>query len=201
LRALLGRKQAGVLDDEELWQQFIDDGYGIAFPFVNEAAYAGFAAGEEMLLNIGALVDFDLVNPFILELGIDGTMELVTKVAQSTRRQLRDMMRNFYAAPDVAKNDFMAALEPLFGRTRAEMIAVTEMTNAYSAATIETARVTGAELGLTLGYEVSTVNDADVCEVFCIPASLEGPYPLTDTEHRPALHPRCRCDAVIVEMK
>jgi len=121
-------------------------------------------------------------------------MELVSGVGNTTRAQLREMMRTFYEAPDVAKNDFVTALEPLFGRSRAEMIAVTEMTNAYSAATIETAK----QAPIPVMYEVSTVNDPLVCSI-CTEAEAGGPYPLDDTEHRPALHPRCRCDAVIVE--
>jgi len=134
------------------------------------------------------------VNPAIVRIGIWDTMELVSGVGNTTRAQLREMMRTFYEAPDVAKNDFIAALEPLFGRTRAEMIAVTEMTNAYSSATIETAR----HAPIDVMYEVSTVRDPDVCAI-CQEAEAGGPYPLDDTEHRPALHPRCRCDAVIVE--
>jgi len=199
LRALFGQKQAGLLDDEELWQQMVDDGYAVAFPFINEAGYAGLAAGEEMLLNIGIVVDFDTVNPYVAESILRNAFDLVSidgpqSIVASTRAQLRRLMATLYTQPDLSGKGFVAALEHLFGRTRAEMIAVTEMTSAYADAGLEAARIMGQELGLRMGYEVLTAEDADVCTTICIPAAEGGPYPIEDEEHKPALHPRCRCD-------
>lgn len=197
-RRFLGSKQASVLDDEELWREIVDSGYGLVFPFINEAGYIGLAASEEMLLNIGVAVDFDLVNPVIAELALRNTFDLVRidgpmSFVASTRAQLRRLMARMYAMPDLTPDGFMAALEHLFGRGRAEMIAVTEMTNIYADAGLETAKIMGRELGLRMGYEVLTVGDPDVCGL-CQEVAAGGPYPIEDEEHKPALHPRCRCD-------
>lgn len=198
VRRWLGRKQASLLDDEELWQQMVDDGYGVVFPFINEGGYAGLAAGEEMLLKIGIVVDFDTVNPYVAESILRNAFDLVKidgpqSVVASTRAQLRRLMATLYGQPDLSGKGFVAALEHLFGRTRAEMIAVTEMTSAYAEAGLAAARIMGQELGLRMGYDVLTAADEDVCTI-CLDAAAEGPYPMEDEEHKPALHPRCRCD-------
>ena len=179
----------------------MDNGYSVAFQFVNGAAYAGFAAGDEMLLNIGVAVDFEAVNPLIAEMALRNAFELVRidgplSMVATTRAQLRLLMARMYEMPDLSPEGFMAVLEHLFGRTRAEMIAVTEMTRAYADASLEAAK----QAPIEVMYGVSTVRDLDVC-AFCEEAELEGPYPLTDMDHKPPLHPRCRCDVVLVEAK
>lgn len=202
LQRMLGRKQAGLLDDEELWRRIQDDGYKVVFKFISDGARRGYKAAEEMLLNIGIVIDFETTNPLVLEAIEEHALNLVRldgpeSVVRSTRDQLREMMTRFYEAPDVAENDFVAALESLFGRDRAERIAITEMTNVYTASGIETAIAEAQRLGLDLGYEVYTVADDRVCEE-CEAAEAGGPYPFDDDEHKPAIHPTCRCNYGIV---
>jgi hypothetical protein len=205
LRRFLGRqsrslrdKQAGLLGDEELWQRMADDGYALAFGFINEAGQAGLVASEEALLKIGIVLDYETVNPEVAQVilrnafrlvGVDGTQSIV----YATREQLRRLMATLWTQPDLSGEGFLAALEHLFGRTRAEAIAITEMTRAYADAALEAARVMGQQLGLRMGYNVLTANDQDVCEV-CVEAAAGGPYPIEDVSHKPSLHPRCRCE-------
>lgn len=173
----------------------------MVFPLMTEAAYKGWIKAEQDLLRFGALVDFDEVNPAIMEAVSKASLESVKlegpqSWVASTREQLRQAMTRFYAAPEVEENDFVAALEPIFGRKRAEGIAITEMTRIYSDASLETARHATAEAM----YDVSTVNDERVCEE-CLAAEKNGPYELDDEEHKTPLHNRCRCDTVIVGRK
>lgn len=201
IRRWLGHKQASILDDAEFWEEMAEDGYGLTLKFINEAAYAGLAAGEETLLKIGIVVDFDLVNPFVVEMILEHAFDAV-KIAgarsfvESTRLQLRRLMASLYGKPPISGEGFLAALEHLFGKTRAEMIAVTEITSAYADAGMLAASIMGKELGLRMGYEVLTAADDLVCTI-CVEAaaaSTKKPYPIDDEEHKPALHPRCRCD-------
>lgn len=205
MRRFLSRKQAGLLDDEELWQQMADDGYEVAFTHINEAGQAGLAASEEALLKIGIVVDYEAVNPEVGQVVLKNAFRLVRvdgpeSIVYATRDQLRRLMATLWTQPDLSSEGFLATLEHLFGRTRAEAIAITEMTSAYADAGLEAARVMGGQLGLTMGYEVLTANDEDVCDE-CQEAADGGPWPLDDTEHKPALHPRCRCDASPVVME
>lgn len=201
----MGQKQAGLLGDEELWQQMADDGYALAFGFINEAGQVGLVASEQSLLKIGIVLDYESVNPEVAQVILRNAFRLVQvdgpeSIVYATRDQLRRLMATLWTQPDLSGEGFLSALEHLFGRTRAEAIAITEMTSAYADAGLEAARVMGEQLGLTMGYEVLTANDEDVCDE-CQEAADDGPWPLDDTEHKPALHTRCRCDSSPVVME
>lgn len=198
LRGLLSRKQAGLLGDEALWEQMADDGYALAFGSINEAGQASLVASEEALLKIGIVLDYEAVNPEVAQVILRNAFRLVKvdgpeSIVYATREQLRRLMATLWTQPDLSSEGFLAALEHLFGRTRAEAIAITEMTSAYADATLEAARVMGQQLGLRMGYNVLTANDQDVCEI-CVEAAAGGPYPIDDIAHKPSLHRRCRCD-------
>lgn len=182
-----------------------DDGYEVAFTHINEAGQAGLAASEQAHLKMGIVLDYEAVNPEISQMVLRNAFRLVRvdgpeSIVYATRDQLRRLMATLWTQPDLSGEGFLSALEHLFGRTRAEAIAITEMTTAYADAGLEAARVMGRELGLTMGYEVLTANDQDVCEV-CQEAAAEGPYPIDDLSHKPSLHPRCRCDLTPVVLE
>ena len=69
---------------------------------------------------------------------------------------------------------------------RAEMVAVTEIARAVSAASLDTYRANGIEYASWLSAE-----DGRVC-VTCEENAANGPYPLADFPEMPG-HPKCRC--------
>lgn len=70
---------------------------------------------------------------------------------------------------------------------RADVIAHTESTRGVTAATLDTYRDMGIE-----SYDLLLASNA--CET-CSAIAAAGPYPSTDTEHAPPIHPFCRCAA------
>lgn len=91
--------------------------------------------------------------------------------------------------------DLVIALEPTFGPTRAERIAVTETTRIFSLAT-EAAESRNPDI---VGFRLQTSADEIVCEI-CGP--LHGQvrrkgeqfqHPVYGPMPDPPLHPRCRC--------
>lgn len=76
------------------------------------------------------------------------------------------------------------------GRTRARLIARTEIISAHATATLNAYREAGAE-GVTVQAEFTTAGDDDVCPE-C--ADLEGEiYSLDDADGLIPVHPNCRC--------
>jgi len=116
--------------------------------------------------------------------------DLVEGLQDTTRRALQQAIGNWLRTPGQSMESLYAALEPYFGRVRAEMIAITEVTRAFA----EGERLLGERLqreGFRLEPVWNTANDERVCSV-CAPnhrkRRSEG-----WTVDWPPPHPRCRC--------
>jgi SPP1 gp7 family putative phage head morphogenesis protein len=93
--------------------------------------------------------------------------------------------------PQHSVGDLADALHDVLDNpSRAELVAVTEIARAQSAAALDTYRQMGV-----LEEEISTADDARVCPI-CDAAAAAGPKPI-GTYVLP-LHPRCRCARVSV---
>ena len=92
--------------------------------------------------------------------------------------------------------DLIAAIEPVFGRVRAEAIAVTETTRIFT----ESLRLVEAGNPFTVGFTMHTARDEKVCFI-CSPLdgqfrTKDQPYyihPELGNVYGPNFHVRCRC--------
>jgi hypothetical protein len=83
------------------------------------------------------------------------------------------------------------------GIDRARLIARTETVRAHHQATMTEYRQIGADIQVDIMAELSTANDADVCEE-CDGLARSGPYSLEKADGLIPVHPNCRCCAVPV---
>lgn len=130
-------------------------------------------------------VDWTLVAEEAVSFAERHSYDLVREINDTTREALQRHVPAYFQEQGRTLGDLRNDLEPFFGRTRAERIAVTEVTRA--AAEGERAAVAVAE---RVGYHMvpiwHTNNDELVCEI-CAP--LDG----TETTEMPPAHPNCRC--------
>lgn len=97
--------------------------------------------------------------------------DLVTQLTETTRSLVSEVIATFIETPGMTQGDMELLLEPAFGPVRAEMIATTETTRAYSAATNETQKLVN-ESGLPMVRHWQTNNDELVCDI-CGPLNDE----------------------------
>lgn len=127
------------------------------------------------------------------------TYELIKGIDGTTRTAVREAMRN-WAIEGGTTTDLRKALEPTFGSVRAQMIAETETTRAFSAAH----RESWEESRVVEAREWRTAMDERVCPI-CgaldgAQAVLGQPFILAGVGEYddPPAHPRCRCWTVPV---
>jgi len=122
------------------------------------------------------------------------TFELVTGINRTSRDMLAEALEQFVTTPETM-GELREAVGHIFTPERANRIAVTEVTRAYSEGT-KTAVEELKQVGLDMREIWHTDNDELVCED-CAP--LNGTQRGEDWEDYPPLHPNCRC-SVDVEM-
>ena len=118
--------------------------------------------------------------------------DLVSKLTDTTRRVVGNAVSSFIETPEMTIGDLRRQLEPAFGPVRSEMIAITEVTRAYSAATNQTQQRLN-QTGLPMQRVWLTRNDEKTC-ILCGP--LDGkPESVWAAEFPdgPPRHPNCRC--------
>lgn len=126
--------------------------------------------------------------------------ELIRGVSETTRAVVQSATAAFLEAPGMSREQLADLVRGAFGRTRAETIAVTEVTRAAS----EGARIYQAQLaeaGLTFERVWRTANDDAACPV-CAP--LNGKAESTWSDRFPAgppAHPNCRCAVTLRSVK
>lgn len=115
---------------------------------------------------------------------------LIKSVSTVTQKLTQDTISTYLATSDMTLGDVVAALAPAFGATRAEAIAITEVTNASSAG-MTSYQTEVAKLGVKTVRISNTNEDDKVCPI-CAPldGKPESEWPNADG---PAWHPRCRC--------
>ncbi len=131
------------------------------------------------------------------------TYELVTRLTDTTKQLVSEVIATYIETPGLTHGDIVQLLEPAFGPVRAEMIATTEATRAYSQATNETQKLVN-ESGLPMIRHWQTNNDEKVCGI-CGPlndAPEDKWQEILDKEdikldidimNGPPAHVNCRC--------
>ena len=150
------------------------------------SVYTGHALREALAFGI----DFDVavINKAAWDWATRYSYDLVSGLTDTTRALAQSVVGKFTATPGMTIGELSDLLEPAFGELRAEMIAVTETTRAYSAAT-DTYKELLKDAGLEMRRVWNTSADEKVCEI-CGP--LDGKDEREWTSPPPA-HPRCRC--------
>jgi len=149
-------------------------------------------------VEVGIGFDPAIINTEALRWAREYSYDLVRGLTDTTRRQLQEAVTSFVQTPGMTIGDIESLIEPAFGPVRAEMIAVTETTRAYSMATNEMAellRVETPELAVTKVW--NTMMDEYVCQI-CGPieGAPEGVW-VRDFPSGPPAHVNCRCSTSI----
>lgn len=116
----------------------------------------------------------------------------VAGITETTRAAITKAADLYRRTPGMTRGQLEQILAPTFGARRAESIAITETTNAASAATTYAQQYL-ADAGLTFVRIWRTSNDDLTCPI-CAPLNgkPEGEWPET-LKDGPAAHTRCRC--------
>lgn len=165
-----------------------------------EPELASLVVDNTLRLSVETGISFDpaIINTEAVRWARDYSFEWVTGITNTTRNQLQEVVSAFVQTPGMTIGDIEALIEPAFGPVRAEMIAVTETTRAYSEATNKLQGLLRAELPeLTPTRIWATANDALVC-IICGP--LEGAPEsewINEFPQGPPGHINCRCNTTI----
>lgn len=197
-------------DDDELWQEAEKILGEILLPEVTGSAQAGAQSAQDALSQVALAVDMAKVNEPVLKWSGQYTYDLVSGINDTTRKSLREAITT-WQAQGLGKRglpDLIKAIEPLFGKQRAELVASTEVTRCFSEGNVLVYKgVPGA-----VGEKWRTARDELVCEHICLPLNNkwvkfdEAFNELLDpkvgdklkTFMRPPAHPRCRCRTTLV---
>jgi SPP1 gp7 family putative phage head morphogenesis protein len=155
----------------------------------------GVLTAAEQLATVGFSVDWTLVNVSARDWAARHTAEMISNLDDVTRRGVRQAVTRWIDNGEPLQN-LIDDIEPLFGRTRAERIAVTEITNAYASGN----RIAYQESGVVQAWEWRTAMDERRCPT-C--AGLEGFQRFFGSQFAPGIsqppaHVGCRCWAVPV---
>ena len=150
---------------------------------------------EQVLRNAaGVGIDFDVavINSAALEWASGYAYELVNGLTVTTRDVIQRTVAQFIETPGMTIGDVEALLEPAFGQVRAKMIAVTEITRAYSRSTAIYQDML-RRYGIEMERVWQTSADERVCPI-CGPLNgqREGDWP-EELRSGPPAHVNCRC--------
>lgn len=162
------------------------------------------AAGE-----MGLGLSFDLPNPRAVAWLEAHGAELVTRVNDTTRRQIRDILvagtREGQSYDQMAKaisdrfTEFAVGRPQLHIDSRAHLVAVTEVGNAYQEGNFQVGQMM-AEAGLEMEKSWLTMGDqrvSDGCRANAAVGWIPLDQPFPSGHLRPLRFPGCRCDLLI----
>jgi len=151
------------------------------------AFFAGAEGGVDILPpELQALVNFDLLNTDALRFARQYRYELISKINTTTRNQVQEAITGWINSGD-SLSVLESQLEPIFGKVRAQMIAVTETTRVFA----EGNASAWGSTGFVDEFTWETAQDERVCPL-CAPRAGQV-YKLNDVMNRPPIHVRDRC--------
>lgn len=155
---------------------------------VTQAAAAGVA--------IGVPADVAVVNQAALAWAREYSYELVRGLTETTQGTVRQAITTWVQTPGMTRGQLEDLLRPAFGQTRAEAIAVTEVTRSVSEGTNIYQRVL-KDSGIEMVRLWQTNNDDRTCPV-CAPLNGKSEADWADTyTDGPPAHVRCRCTTTL----
>jgi hypothetical protein len=151
---------------------------------------------EAMMVSVDVGIGFDpaIINTHALEWARSYSFELIKGLTNTTRDVVSNAISSFIETPGMTQADIIKLVEPAFSKVRARMIATTETTRAYSAATNEIQKLVN-RTGVQMERVWHTRNDEIVAECpICWPLHEQpelvwvGEFP-----DGPPAHVNCRC--------
>lgn len=142
-------------------------------------------AFEELIGHVGIGVTWEAVHRDAIQWAEKNTKKVVAEITDTSMSKFTKHFGSWVESGEHL-DSLIAKLEPFYGEWRAEMIAVTETTRAYSHGNIEFWKSTS----LVTGYDWVHAEDTLVCET-CIAMQADSPYALD--EEPPPAHVNCRC--------
>jgi len=200
IQAILKERQAQAARAIEQGEQFDYEGLADELRAAVQPELSSLMVDNALRLSVEVGIGFDpaIINTEALRWAREYSYDLVRGLTDTTRRQLQEAVTSFVQTPGMTIGDIESLIGPAFGPVRAEMIAVTETTRAYSMATNEMAELLRAETPeLAVTKVWNTMMDEYVCQI-CGP--IEGaPEEVwaQDFPSGPPAHVNCRCSTSI----
>lgn len=148
--------------------------------------------GTQKQVADGIAVDWMLANDMAADWARGYSFSLVSGIEDTTKRYLQREVSGFATSGETFQQFSRRMVDAsVFSPTRAQMIAVTEVTRSYAQGNVQAWTASG----VTEGKEWNTANDELVCPI-CGPldgkqTKLDGKF--DGSYEGPPAHPRCRC--------
>ena len=175
--------------DGLFWLDEADILYWILLPLITKFAVE---MGKEAAIGIG--VNWSLVNDAVVNWARTLSAQEVTLITTTTRNMVQDKVADWIAGSEPLR-ELEKELLPTFGKVRAKMIAVTEVTNSYAGGNLETWRASGLvekKRWNTAGTDVCPICVGLDQQVVPLNATFISDYD-GSVYDRPPAHPRCKC--------
>jgi len=155
----------------------------LLLPFFDDVASAAAQEGASQL-TIG--VDWDKVNPAVLRVARARAEAFADKASEVSQQQTQEIVADWISTGGTMP-DLINRVARVWQGPRPDVAAVDEVTGLFAEGNITAWKASET----VKGYRFRTARDSKVCPI-CRP--LDGNvYPLDDEQHRPSMHPRCRC--------
>lgn len=173
------------------WRNEAQKVFEFVFPtMLNASTTALEGAFAELTIESGVAFGASFVNELALEFAYKSTLEFVAGITQTTKNFTNSKISEWIESGKPLE-DLIQELSPMYGKVRAESIAVTEVTRVYA----EANQHAWKESEIVHGKEWLTAEDDLVCPV-CGPVSgevvkLEETF--SNGAFNPPAHTKCRC--------
>jgi SPP1 gp7 family putative phage head morphogenesis protein len=144
-------------------------------------------AAQSALDSLPIEVDWGMVNKPVLALARQRAQQFGEMATATSQERTAARIASWVESGGTMK-DLIESVSEVWSGPRADVAAATEVTDLYSAGNL----AAWDSSGLVTGYNFNTAEDRLV-DPDCAEAADNGPYDLDDDEHRPPLHPNCRC--------
>jgi hypothetical protein len=167
-----------------------------------ELAYIASDNAEEAAANLGIAFDPAAVDVAAEAWAKDYSYELIKGIDATTRETVSSAITDFTNTPGMTNQDIFDRLSSAFGDVRAQMIAVTEVTRAFSAGE-QIYQNMLTDMGVTTVREWLTSEDEKVCPIcgFLDGQQVAPGEKFKDGEgneyDNPPAHVNCRCGSQV----
>lgn len=189
-------EEGDVRIDDEFWTRWRKDMRQVIQPLLIEGYVSGVQASQQQVFFGKAAKQFelDIAEQSAIDWVRAYAFELIGGITNTTRGIVEKALVEFISTEGFTTRDLVRMVEHGFSPGRAETIAVTETTRAYSAGQERVAEQL-AGLGLEFDTIWQTSRDELVCPI-CGP--LHKKKLGKDWFSYPPAHPNCRCDTIHV---
>lgn len=197
LEALFREQELAKKLDQTFWYNEAVLMAGVIIPLVRKTFFcSAFSHAEWMASKFEIDIDMTLVNKAALDWLASYGFDLVSRISKTQQILTREAITQWVKDGDPLSS-LIDYLTPIYGKTRAQMIATTEVTRAYAEGNITVWKTSG----VVSGKEWHTAEDDLVCPI-CAP--LDGMQEKLDGGTfdaiggfggigGPPAHVRCRC--------